>query len=178
MVALKCDFTRLMTENIGLIYVRLKPKPLATLIKFEVVEVEDTVLHSANTIGFTVGNLLTIFIAICFINFIIALLYLFDFAIGAQTEGFLTQCICCCKFVTKIFGAWTRFGGLCHPGPNVKPSLLLSNTAFGFTFSVTVVKLKTVISFRKQWYNAVTPRDGVIPVYTTSRRTKTMLISR
>jgi len=75
-------------ERRPIIYVRLKPKPLATLIKFEVVEVEDTVLHSVNTIGFTVGDLLTIFIAICFINFIIALLYLFDFAIAPQTEGF------------------------------------------------------------------------------------------
>jgi len=84
-------------------------KPLATLIKFEVVEVEDAVLHLVNTIGFTVGDLLTIFMLICFINFIVALLYLFDFVIAAQTEGFLTKCICCCNQnmlgLAKIWGS-------------------------------------------------------------------------
>jgi len=46
---------------------------------------------SVNTIGFTVGDLLTIFIAICllFHYFHHALLCcLFDFAIAAQTKGF------------------------------------------------------------------------------------------
>jgi len=59
----------------------------------------------------------TIFIAICFINFIIALLYLFDFAIAAQTKGFLTQRICCCN--QNIWGL-AKIWGPVPPGLNVK----------------------------------------------------------
>jgi len=52
----------------------MTPKPLETLIKFEMVEVEDTVLHSVNTIGFTVGDLLTIFTVSLISSFIYLIL--------------------------------------------------------------------------------------------------------